>query len=47
VVYPEPLGRKPAEQQLVSSFANRSDLIEAVKTSIYIPLFAGPSLTRE
>lgn len=47
ITYPSPLGLSAATQKLVNSFSSREDLINAIASSIYIPLFAGPRLVTE
>lgn len=47
VTHPSPDGRAPARQELVNRFKGRPDLLEAVATSSYIPLYSGPRVTTE
>ncbi|KAI8470837.1 MAG: hypothetical protein J3K34DRAFT_521020 [Monoraphidium minutum] len=45
VTFPDPLGKGPAAQALISNFTSREDMINSLKASVFIPFYAGPSLT--
>lgn len=47
VTHPSPDGKAPARQELVGKFSSRDDIVEAVATSSYIPLFSGPRVTTD
>jgi hypothetical protein len=45
ITFPDPAGKKPAEQRLISRFKDTEDLIQAGEASIYVPLWGGPTMT--
>ncbi|KAI8475984.1 MAG: hypothetical protein J3K34DRAFT_4270 [Monoraphidium minutum] len=44
ITYPAPFGAAPAALKLVDDFKDRDDLIAAIASSVYIPLWGGPRL---